>query len=177
MFKLINYYRLRWITIRRIGLLAETIMFPKQISVNFFASCVLIHAMIAMRSDCLQEIKGNENINFNLNIATAVNFIIQSVNATNVRAVGCKSFFHNDFNELSEHWRTNVSLTLLNVERKYSVVKKIPRNDLILMFVDQQFVGCWQKFMENTSDRFRKHKLVVVFKPDKCNNNGWVGNR
>lgn len=144
-------------------------MFPKRISATFFTTYVLIHNM---RSDCLKIINESEKINFNLNLSAAVNFIIQSVNSTNIRAVGYRSYFQNDFNELSEHWRTSVSLTLLNIERKYVVQRKIPKNDFILMFVDRQFARSLQNFMENMKVQIRKHKMVVIFETEDCDNNG-----
>lgn len=125
-----------------------------------------------MRSDCSKIINESEKIDFNLNLSVAVNFIIQSVNSTNIRAVGYGSYFQNDFNELSEHWRTSVSLTLLNIERKYVVQRKIPENDFILIFVDRQFARSLQKFMENMKVEIRKHKMVVIFKTEDCDNNG-----
>lgn len=144
-------------------------MFPKRFSATFFTAYVLIHIM---RSDCSKIINESEKIDFNLNLSVAVNFIIQSVNSTNIRAVGYGSYFQNDFNELSEHWRTSVSLTLLNIERKYVVQRKIPENDFILIFVDRQFARSLQKFMENMKVQIRKHKMVVIFKTEDCDNNG-----
>lgn len=147
-------------------------MFPKRISVTFFTTYVLISNI---RSDCSKLINENEKINFNFNLSAAVNFIIQSLNSTNIRAVGCNGHFQNDFNDLSEHWRTNITLTLLNVDRKYVVRrKKIPKNDVILMFMDRQFARGLQHFMENIGVQIRKHKIVVIFQTENCDNNGFL---
>lgn len=146
-------------------------MSQKRISVILFTIYVLV--VHAIRSDCWKEL--SEKNEFNSNLSAAVNFIIKSVNSSNVRVIGCENSFQNDFDDLSEYWRVHVSSTLLNVERKNFVVhRKIPKNDLILMFVDLQFHRCLQKFMERASQQIRKHKMVVVFKTktEDCVDNG-----
>lgn len=145
-------------------------MFPIRLLVAFVTAFVLIHGAIG--SDCLKEINENEKINLNLNLSAAVNFIIQNVSANSIRVFGCKKHFQNDLNELSKHWRTNVTLTLLNVEKKYTLPRKIHENDFVLILADVQFLRCLEKFMENIKGQIRRHKSVVIFKTEDCDRNG-----
>lgn len=120
-----------------------------------------------MRSNSLSLFNETDKINSNLNISMAISYIIQSVNSSNIRAVGCDKYFNNDFNKISEIWRRNVTLSLLNVEQKYVIERKLPKNDFILMFMDQQF-DCLQTFIEKFKDRIRKHKLLIIFRTENC---------
>lgn len=140
--------------------------FSLKISTTFF---VLLHII---RSDCLNAINKNEKINFNYsNVSVAVNLIIKSVNSSNIQVIGCTKYFHNEFDELPNLRMLNVSTTLLNVERKYVYKGKIPEKDFILIFVDQQFAECIQKFIENMRTRIRKHKMLVILKTMDCDDN------
>lgn len=97
---------------------------------------------------------------------------MQSVNSSNVHIVGCNSYFQNGDHQLSEHWRTSVTVTLLNVDQEYDVKQKIPKNDFILMFMDRQHARCMHEFMQNTQSRIRKHKMVVILQTVDCDNDG-----
>ncbi len=144
-------------------------MFPKRIPVKLFEAYVLLIYTIIGGSDCLKVMVENEKINFNLKLSASVNFIAESVNSTAIRVIACNSYFQNDFNELSEQlWRTNVSLTLLNVEKKYEARTKFPKNDFILLMVDQHFARYLPAFMKNVMGRIRKHKMLVIFKTNDC---------
>ncbi|KAJ6649149.1 hypothetical protein Bhyg_04382, partial [Pseudolycoriella hygida] len=134
------------ITIRRAGLLAEAAaMFPKGISVTFFTTCVLMHCMT---SDCLK-LTNEENGKMNLNASSAINFITESVNSSDVRIVACDNFFQNYFNDLSERWRGHVTLTLLNVEKKFVAQRKYPKNEFILMSLKKLSSLLWENKILN----------------------------
>lgn len=142
-------------------------MLLKKNSVKLFLIYVLI---CTVKSDFSKVINDNEKQDSNLNLSAAIHFIIKSVNASDVRVIGCSSYFRNEFNELSWHWRRNVSLTLLHVERNYTMRRKIPKNVFILIFIDQHFVQFLQTLMDNFGCYIRKHKMVVVLKSDDCDN-------
>lgn len=124
---------------------------------------LLITYMLFMH-DCLQVTTNESEKNyFNSKLSAAVNFIIKSVSASSVRVIGCNSCIQNDFNGLTENWHSTVSLTLLNMETKYKLGKKIPKNEFILILVDRKFTGGYfEKFLVNMKGRIRKHKMLVI---------------
>lgn len=146
-----------------------TKMLQKRISVKIF---VMYFVICSVKSDFLKVKNDNEKLDSNLNLSAAVHFIIKSVNASDVQVIGCSSYFRKDFNELSWHWRRNVSSTLLNVERKYIKRRKVPKNVFILIFIDQHFMSFLKTFMDNSAVYIRKHKMVVITKSEDCNNKG-----
>lgn len=141
-------------------------MFLKRVSVSY---ALLICTIV--RSDRLLVMNESEKINFK-KLSAAVNYIAESVSASNIRVIGCNSCFYNNFNELSEWWRTNVSLTLLNVEKKYKTETRFPKNDFIIMLIDQHFARYLPEFMKNVMGRLRKHKMLVIFQTTDSDTNG-----
>lgn len=148
-------------------------MFQTRISIAFFSTYVLlIHTIIF--DDCLELKNESEKINSNLRLLAAVNFIVKSVSSSTVRGIGCNSYFQDNFNEIAERWRTNVSLTLVNMEKKYGTQRKILKKDFILMSVDQHFARYLQTFLQKMMGRIRRHKMLIIFRTTDCDDNGWA---
>lgn len=144
---------------------------PTRFSVEFFTTYMLLIQAI-IRGDCLDVMNGSEKINSNLDLWAAVNFVIKSVNCHSVRVIGCNSYLHENFMGISEHWRTSVTLTLMNVEEKYEAPRKVLQNEFILMLVDEDFNGYLPKFMLNIMGRIRKHRTMVILKTKECESSG-----
>lgn len=146
-------------------------MFSKRIPVKLFTTYVLlIHATI--QNDCLQLTRNNESEknNFNSKLSVIVNYFIKSVKSTSssIRVVACDSYFQDDINDVMQHWRVTVSLTLLNMEKNYRLQKVIPKTDFILMLLDERIDLYLGEFMKKMMGRIRKHKVLVVLKTSSC---------
>lgn len=101
----------------------------------------------------------------NVNLSVAINFIIESANATVIRVIGYDAFFENDFQFVTQHWRGKVSFELININRKHVIDKKrMQKNVLFLIFANEIVYSSLLQFMQDNGNKIRKNKIIFIEK-------------